>query len=552
MSDETPRIVFFGSGIGTEAAPEDFGNKASVLTQMSGQGIPVPPGFALPVDLCEEYFRNGEILPDDVPELLHQGIAFIERATGTRYGAGRRPLLVSARSGAPVSMPGVMETILNIGINRNTLRGLIAQTGNPKFAWDTYRRFLENFGTTVFSHDPGAYRKIMRGVMDEERVPDESGLDFAALRVIAEQYERLYSRSNGNRLPEDVFTQLELATSAIFHSWHSPRADKFRSMHLVAGARGTGVTVQAMVYGNLGALSGAGVAFSRNPWTGEKNLLVDFRFGGQGEDVVSGDMGAVSQQEFAARIPLAARELSETAQKLESLYRDMQDIEFTVQEGKLYILQSRSGKRAPLAALKIAVDLVGENVIQKDEALDRIREIDPASLTIQNIVTAEAPLATGISASMGVASGKIVLTSERASELGKNSPVILVRETATPDDIQGIGACAGILTAKGARTSHAAVVARQMGKVCIVSCEKMMIDPTRRSCTFPGRVLYEGDGITLDGRTGRVYAGIIPVMTERPTELIEQLLQWKDQGSGQRRDPARGPAPSDPEPIERS
>ena len=531
MSDETPRIVFFGSGIGSEAASEDFGNKASVLTQMSAQGIPVPPGFALPVDLCEEYFRNGEVLPDDVPELLRQGIAFIERATGTRYGAGRRPLLVSARSGAPVSMPGVMETILNIGINHNTLRGLIAQTGNPKFAWDTYRRFLENFGTTVFSHDPGAYRKIIRGVMDEERVPDESGLDFAALRAVAEQFERLYPRANGNRLPEDVFTQLELASSAIFHSWHSPRADKFRSMHLVAGARGTGVTVQAMVYGNLGALSGAGVAFSRNPWTGEKNLLVDFRFGGQGEDVVSGDMGAVSQQEFAARIPLAARELSETAQKLESLYRDMQDIEFTVQEGKLFILQSRSGKRAPFATLKIAVDLVGENVIDKDEALDRVRGIDPGALTVQHVATEETPLASGISASLGIASGKIALTSEHATELSKSSPVILVRETATPDDIQGIGACVGILTAKGARTSHAAVVARQMGKVCIVSCETMRIDLPHRLCSFPERTMYEGDDITLDGRTGRVYAGIIPVVAETPTELIEKLWQWKEAAS---------------------
>ncbi len=281
--------------------------------------------------------------------------------------------------------------------------------------------------------------------------------------------------------------QLELATTAILQSWNSPRAVTFRNMNPGPGVRGTGVTVQAMVFGNLGTLSGAGVAFSRNPWTGSNELLVDFRFGAQGEDIVSGLMGVVSHHVFSGRIPLAARELSYAATRLEYLYRDMQDIEFTVQEGKLFILQSRSGKRAPLAALHIAVDLVRENIIGKDEALDRIKNIDIDAITIQTLETTESPLATGISASLGVASGKIAFTSERAVELAKTSPVILVRETATPDDISGIAASAGILTIRGARTSHAAVVARQMGKVCIVSCEDLKIDLTRRMCTFSGR-----------------------------------------------------------------
>jgi pyruvate,orthophosphate dikinase len=526
MTDETPRIVFFGPDVKTEAASEDFGNKASVLTRMSALGIPVPPGFALSVDLCEEYFRNGQVLPDDVPELLRQGLSFIERSTGLQYSAGRRPLLVSVRSGAAVSMPGALETILNVGLNRVTLRGLVAQTGNPKFAWDSYRRFLENFGTVVYSHDPGLYRKIEHIVMEEEQVPDEAGLDFAAMRTIAEQYEQLYSRTNGKRLPENVFLQLELATTAILQSWNSPRAQAFRNMNLITGARGTGVTVQAMVFGNLGSLSGAGVAFSRNPWTGVNELLVDFKFGAQGEDIVSGLMGVVSHQEFAARIPLAARELSEAAKRLELMYRDMQDIEFTVQEGKLFILQSRSGKRAPLAALKIAVDLVHEDIIAKDEAVGRVRDVDAEAITIRTIQTSESPLATGISASMGVASGKIALSAEHALELSNNSPVILVRETANPDDISGIGASEGILTVRGARTSHAAVVARQMGKVCIVSCGELKIDINRRVCTFPGHDLYEGDFITLDGQSGRVYEGTIPVVAEKPTELIKELRQW--------------------------
>jgi pyruvate,orthophosphate dikinase len=527
MTDETPRIVFFGPDVKTEVSSEDFGNKASVLTRMSALGIPVPPGFALSVDVCEEYFRNGQVLPDDVPELLRQGLAFIERSTGLQYGAGRRPLLVSARSGAAVSMPGAMETILDIGLNRTTVRGLVAQTGNPKFAWDSYRRFLESFGTVVFSHEPGSYRKIVRLVMDEEKVSDEASLDFAALRIIAEQYEQLYSRANGRRLPDDAFSQLEIATTAIIQSWNSPRAQAFRNMNLISGARGTGVTVQAMVFGNLGSLSGAGVAFSRNPWTGVNELLVDFKFGAQGEDIVSGLMGVVSHQEFAARIPLAARELSEAAKRLEYMYRDMQDIEFTVQEGKLFILQSRSGKRAPLAALKIAVDFVHEKIIAKDEAVGRVRDIDAEAITTQIIQTSEPPLATGISASTGVASGKIAFTAEHAIELSKNSPVILVREMANPDDIQGIGVSLGILTVRGARTSHAAVVARQLGKVCIVSCGELKIDPARRICAFPGHDLYEGDFITLDGENGRVYAGTIPVVTEKPTELIEELRQWR-------------------------
>jgi pyruvate,orthophosphate dikinase len=527
MTDETLRIVFFGPGIRTEATSADFGNKAAVLSRMSALGIPVPPGFALSVDICEEYFNNGQVLPDDVPELLHQGLAFIERSTGSRYGADRRPLIVSARSGAPVSMPGAMETILNIGLNRRTLRGLVAQTGNPKFAWDSYRRFLENFGTVVFGHDPALYRKIERNVREKEQVTDDAGLDFAVIRSIAEQYEQLYPRNNGKRLPDDLFLQLERATTAILQSWDNPRARTFRSMNLISGARGTGVTIQAMVFGNLGSLSGAGVAFSRNPWTGANELLVDFKFRAQGEDIVSGLMGVVSHQEFAARIPLAARELSDAAGRLESLYHDMQDIEFTVQEGKLFILQSRSGKRAPLAALKIAVDLVQEKRITPEEALNRVRDIDTGALRVQTILPSEPPLAAGISASMGVASGKIALTSEHAIEFAKNSPVILVRETATPDDIEGIGASLGLLTVRGARTSHAAVVARQMGKVCIVSCGDLKIDHNRRACSFAGHDLFEGDTITLDGQNGQIYAGIVPVVEEKPTELIERLREWR-------------------------
>jgi len=526
LTNEPPRIVFFGPEIKTECSSIDFGNKASVLTRMSADGIPVPPGFALSVDICREYFQNDQELPDDVPELLRQGISFIERSTDQGFGASRHPLLVSARSGAPVSMPGAMETILNLGLNRDTLRGLIAKTGNPKFAWDTYRRFLENFGTVVYTHDPLSYRRIIKDIVGKEQIGDEADLDFVGFRTIAEEFEDLYSRTNGRHLPTDVFDQLERATAAIFDSWENPRAITFRKMNPDFAAKGTGVTIQAMVFGNLGSLSGAGVAFSRNPWTGTNELLVDFKFGAQGEDIVSGHMGVVSHDEFSARIPLAARELSYSATRLETIYNDMQDIEFTVQEGKLYILQCRSGKRAPLAALKIAVEMVKENIIEKKEALYRIRSIDINSLAIQTLETSVKPLAKGISASMGVASGKIALSSERAAELSKTSPVILIRETANPDDISGIASALGILTVRGARTSHAAVVARQMGKVCIVSCDDMKIDQEHRKVIFSGHELYEGDLITIDGSSGSIYAGIINTSTKKPIELIKEIKSW--------------------------
>ena len=504
MTDESPDCILRARMSGRKQQQRISAIKHPFLRRCRPWESQSRPGFTLSVDICEEYFRNGQELPDDVPELLRQGLAFIERSTGLQFGTGRRPLLVSA----PVR--GIRKHARGHG-NHPQHR---AQNGEHCGDW-WHRLATRNLpgtrtggfwrisGPWSSSIDPEMSRKIEHLTMDREGVPDDAGLDFAALRSIAEQYEQVYPRTNGKRLPDDVFSQLELAATAILQSWDSQRARMFRSMNLISGARGTGVTVESMVFGNLGSLSGAGVAFSRNPWTGTNELLVDFKFGAQGEDIVSGLMGVVSHQEFAARIPLAARELSDAAKRLESLYHDMQDIEFTVQEGKLFILQSRAGKRAPLAALKIAVDLVQEKSITPEEALGRVRDIDTEALTVQTISASEPPLAAGISASMGVASGKVALTTEHAIEFAKNAPVILVRETATPDDIEGIGASGGLLTVRGARTSHAAVVARQMGKVCIVSCGDLKIDRNRRVCSFPGRDLFEGDTITLDGQSGK-------------------------------------------------
>ncbi len=350
------RMFEFGKGKGGYAPEEAFGNKASVLVAMSSMDIPVPPGFVLNVSICEDYFKNSRQLPEDVPTLLRQGIAFLESETGGIFG-GSPPLIVSVRSGAAVSMPGSMETLLNIGLSGNTVRALIARTGNPSFAWDSYRRLIEDFGRTIFSYNPSLYRDPLNNAMEAVGVPDENELDFMALRELAGEYKQLFFEESQRIFPDDAYEQLELAVSAVLDSWMSPRAKKYREIRNIKGIRGTAVTVQAMVFGNMGMDSGAGIAFTRNPWTGEKLPVIDFRFGAQGEDIVSGSRAGTSGIELKTALFDVYSELESIGEKLEAYFRDMQDIEFTVEEGKLYILQSRSGKRSPLAALRIAVDL---------------------------------------------------------------------------------------------------------------------------------------------------------------------------------------------------
>jgi pyruvate,orthophosphate dikinase len=531
-------MITFGPGSSAVAKPEDnakstdlvksenFGNKAAVLAQISALGIPVPPGFSLGVAICEDYYACGGQLPGDTYDLLKAGIAYLERSTGMTFGSDRRPLLVSVRSGAPVSMPGVMDTVLNVGLNRDTLRGLTYMTGNPRFAWDTYRRYLESFGKIVLGYSPSEFQAALKEAMAAAGVKDEAGMDFHSLKELAERYERIFAKDGERKFPESVEEQLRTAATAVIRSWSNPRAEAFRRLNLVGKARGTAVTVQAMVYGNMGLSSGAGVAFTRNPWTGEKTLLVDFKFGAQGEDVVSGEQGAATQADMAAAMPEVHRELHSIATKLEQHFRDMQDIEFTVQEGRLYILQSRNGKRGPLAALRIAADLAEEKLIAPREAIERLRDVPLDSIYVQRLATGEGPIGTGISASSGIVAGRIALTGERAEAYAGNGPVILVRETASPDDLPGIDASAGLLTARGARTSHAAVVARQMGKVCVVNCADLAIEAKKHRCRIGQATLGEGDLITLDGSSGRVYAGQVPVIQERPEELLARVRQW--------------------------
>ncbi len=523
-----PRLVTFGCGLLDSVPAEEFGNKAANLATIASLGVKVPPGFCIGVTLCEEYFASDETLPPDLPDLLRNGIGCLEKATGLTFGSSRRPLLVSVRSGAPVSMPGVMETLLNIGLSRESVRGLISLSGNPKFAWDSYRRLIQNFGEVICNHPPALYRNMLRSFMEKEGVTDEVELDSLSLRELALEFERIFSLHAKTRFPDLAATQLAQAAEAVIRSWQSPRAEAFRRLHIIREARGTAVTVQAMVFGNIGTRSGAGVAFTRNPWQGHNRILVDFKFGAQGEDVVSGDQSVSTQNEFQEALPDTFGELGETAKKLESFFRDMQDLEFTVQNGELFILQTRSGKRSPYAALKIAVDLCREGVISPPDVVWMLREVDIESITIDRVRTRDHPIAIGIPASGGVASGEIALSSTRAEDMASEGrPVILVRETPSPDDIPGIKAARGLLTARGARTSHAAVVARQMGRICVVGCGSLTIDESRQRCLLAGQELRQGAMITVDGNSGKVFLGEVEYTAERPGHLIEMVREWE-------------------------
>ncbi len=522
------RILEFGNGKGEYAPKEAFGDKGSILIAMSSMGIPVPPGFVLNVSVCEDYFKNSRQLPEDLPGLLRKGILFLENVTGNIFG-GSPPLMVSIRSGAAASMPGSMETLLNVGLSRDVVRSLIARTGNPSFAWDSYRRLIEGFGRVVFSHDSSLYQGLLNSSIEDAGVLEEKELDYIELRELAGNYERLFFEESRRPFPEDIYEQLELAVRAVLDSWMSPRAKEYRKIHNIKGIRGTAVTVQAMVFGNMSMNSGAGIYFTRSPWTGEKLPVIDFRFEAQGEDVVSGSRAGTSGIELKTVFPAVYSELEGIGEKLEIHFRDMQDIEFTVEEGKLYILQSRRGKRSSLAALRIAVDLEKKGLISSSEALEKLEGIDLNSISVQKIRTDKPPLAKGDSASTGVAIGKIAFSSENAKIYASETTkaVILVRETPSPDDISGIHVSAGFLTTRGARTAHAAVVARQMGKVCIVNCQDLKLYPRDRKCRIGKKEFQEGDIISLDGASGEIYEGEVEVISERPVKLLEIIQAWK-------------------------
>jgi len=505
------------------------GNKAWNLLRLAQAGLPVPPGFVLPTAWCHA--------PRDLAALrqtLGVGIAKLEAATGLGFGSGRRPLLVSVRSGAAVSMPGMLETMLDIGLNARSVEGLMRLTGNPRLAWDCDRRLVQGYAEIVAGLPPEPFEALLRSAVAAEGAESERALDYRALRRLAEAMRGEYARLAGEPFPDDPMEQLLAAAEAVFRSWDATKAVAWRRLNALDDAAGTAVTVQAMVFGNAGGTSGAGVGFTRDPATGARTLYFDFCHNGQGEDVVAGRRTLSDNERLRASMPDAYRALHDAVARLEALFRDTQDFEFTVEEGHLFLLQTRCAQRTPLAALRIAVDMVAEGLINPADALHRLEGIDLASLGHTRFAAPlPKPLARAVIDGAGVASGPLALDAASAERFAaRGTPPILVRPETLTADTAALANAAGLLTAAGSRTAHAAVVARQLGKVCLVGCPDLEIDGARHVCRIGDTYFTEGDWISLDGNTGAVYAGTLAIVTERPERELAVVAQWRRAGVG--------------------
>jgi pyruvate,orthophosphate dikinase len=528
MIDLNFEPIFIGpDGTDVEVTAAAAGSKAAMLWHMTQLGLEVPPAFVMPTALCMPANSGAEPALDAIDRGLRKGIAYLEEATGRRFGDTRRPLLVSVRSGAERSMPGMLETILDVGLNDVTVHGLIRLTGNPRLAWDSYRRFIQSYSEVVGRVPLPELDQRLLDMMRTEDAATEAELDCEALERLTKDFHEIALQECGHSIPSDPIEQLANATRAVYRSWESAKAQDYRRLNSLEALRGTAVTVQAMVFGNAGGQSGAGVAFSRSPATGAKELYVDFLFDAQGEDVVSGRRTPGDAGLLKARLPAVAEELAAAVNKLEKRLRDVQDVEFTVEEGKLYFLQTRPAKRAPLSAVRVAVDLVREGLIDPKTALTRIAGIDLSRIGKLRFKGHAKPVASAISASPGVASGRVAFQSERAKELAtRGDPIILVRPEIATDDIVGFAAASGILTAIGGRTAHAAVVARQMGKICLVGCKTLCIDADLRQARLGENMITEGDWISLEGTTGEIFLGQRDIIVERPEAELAEIAQW--------------------------
>lgn len=528
---EYEKTDFFGPQILSADVPslKTVGSKAYNLIRISKIGLPVPSGFVLGTQYCRNYYSNSGKLSENFEELLLSNIRRLENMTKLTFGGIRRPLFISVRSGAPVSMPGMMDTILNIGLTKMTLDGLIRMTGNPRMAWDSYRRLIQTFAVLVHGCDAITFDRIIEDYSKQESLQVKE-FDTETMKNLTGEFLEIYAKQVGTEFPQKPADQLVGAVETVFKSWNSPRAIQFRSIHNIDGMLGTAVILQTMVFGNMGSTSGSGVAFTRNPSTGENSLYMDFMFNAQGEDIVSGRLGMQDPDKIHRILPDIYQKIQETKRILEMEFKDAQDFEFTVQEGSLFLLQTRSAKRTNLAALKIAVDLVREGLIDASTALERIKGINLQEIkqVKLDLKSDSRPLAIGIPASYGVAVGAIVLdpsVAEQKKSTGKN--VVLVREEISTNDINGINACTGLLTSVGGKTSHAAVVARQMNKVCIVGCKGMSIDLKNRKISIKDTVLNEGDVISLDGNSGNIYEGNLNIIVDKPTLLLDEIERWK-------------------------
>jgi pyruvate,orthophosphate dikinase len=510
--------------IDSMVTPAVLGVKAYNLARMAALGLKVPPAFVIGTGFCAH--------PDDVaPALWRSALEALERASALRLGDPRCPLLLSVRSGAPVSMPGMMETLLNIGLNETTLPGFIRLTGHPRLSWDAYRRLIAGFGEVVAGIDARHFESDLDSVRGAE---DERSLDFAALREVARRHLLTFAREAGRPFPQNAEQQLSEAISAVFRSWSSGKAVTYRTLRGLDHAMGTSVTVQRMVFGNAGGRSGAGVGFTRNPSTGAPSPWVDFLFNAQGEDVVSGRRTAQGHDELAAVIPSLWEELVQAAHTLEKHFGAMQDCEFTIEESVLFLLQTRDGKRTPRAAARIALDMLDEGLIDRAVALERTRDLDAERLSLRTIATEDgaalAPIASAASAAPGVVCGEITFDEETARRCTQDgAQVILVRRDAETRDIAALELAEGLLTQHGARTSHAAVVARQLGKVCLVGCEAMTIDEASQCLAIDGVSYPRGTILTLDGNSGNIYLGAARVTQDAPEDLLARLESLRRQ-----------------------
>lgn len=509
-----------------------LGGKGANLAEMTGIGLPVPPGFTITAEACIRYQEEGAAFLDELMEPLKEALGRLEAKVGRRLGDPDDPLLVSVRSGAAVSMPGMMDTVLNLGLNDRSVEGLARRSGDLRFARDSYRRFLQMFGDVVLGIPHEKFEMILEDVKKRKGVSQDPDLTAEDWQEVIQRYKDLIQEETGKPFPQDPMEQLRLAVEAVFKSWNNPRAVVYRQIHKIPDDLGTAVNVQAMVFGNRGPTSGTGVVFTRDPNTGEKVLYGEYLPNAQGEDVVAGIRTPQPVALLKETQPETYRQLEETCRLLERHYRDIQDIEFTVEEGKLYLLQTRSAKRAPRAAVKVAYDLVQEGFLTREEALLRIDPEDVVKLLHRNVDRRAVGkvLTRGLPASPGAASGKVVFDADRAKELGEaGERVILVRPMTTPDDIHGMHASVGILTSRGGMTCHAAIVARGMGKPCVVGAEEIRIDLSKRLFQVGDTVVREGDVITFDGGTGEVYLGEAPLSEPEMSEELSAIMAWADE-----------------------
>jgi pyruvate,orthophosphate dikinase len=509
-----------------------LGGKGAGVAEMTQAKLPVPPGFTITTEACNTYNALGERFPDGMWDQVLEALRGIEAQTGKGFGDTRNPLLVSVRSGAKFSMPGMMDTVLNLGLNEASLQGLIQHTQDERFAFDAYRRFLQMYSKIVLGLDPHAFEVHLEEKKQQTGARTDADLSVAALKELVETFKGIVLRETGQPFPTAVYDQLKLAIQAVFNSWMNKRAVDYREYHKIPHDLGTAVNVQTMVFGNMGWDSGTGVAFTRNPLTGERVLYGEFLQNAQGEDVVAGIRTPTPIAKLNDEMPEVYRDLIHYAGMLEHHYRDMQDLEFTIEHGKLFMLQTRSGKRSPEASVRVAVEMVREQLISKAEALQRVeplqieqllhRRIDPAAQ-----VTA---IAKGLNAAPGAATGKVVFDADRAELLARRGePLILVRPETNPDDVHGIIAAQGTLTARGGATSHAAVVARGLGKPCVAGCESITIDLEQELFTVDGVTVRAGEVITINGSTGEVMLGEVPLIEPELSEDLKLLLSWADE-----------------------